>query len=47
MELRSSIVVLLAGQSTIERAYLRHLRQELQEEFVDSNWSVKVDCRVV
>lgn len=36
------VVVLLTGQSTIERAYLRHLRQELEDEFVDSDWNVKV-----
>ena len=38
------IIVLLAGQSTIERAYLRYLRQELQEEFTDADWNVKIRC---
>lgn len=38
------VVVLLTGQSTIERAYLRTLRQELQDELSDSDWNVKVEC---
>ena len=41
------VVVLLTGQSTIERAYLRTLRQELQDEFCDSDWNVKVACSQV
>lgn len=36
------VIVLLAGHSTIERAFLRHLRQELEDEFGDSDWNVKV-----
>uniref|UniRef100_A0A7S4FDF8 NIF3-like protein 1 n=1 Tax=Chrysotila carterae TaxID=13221 RepID=A0A7S4FDF8_CHRCT len=38
------IVVILAGQSTIERGYLGYLSQQLQEEFADSDWNVKVKC---
>ena len=41
------VVVLLAGQSTIERAYLRVLRQELHDEYADSDWNVKVKCSLV
>ena len=41
------VVVLLTGQSTMERAYLRHLREELHEEFSDSDWQVKVKCSEV
>lgn len=41
------VVVLLTGQSTIERAYLRMLRQELHDEFSDSDWNVKVACSQV
>ena len=41
------VVVLLTGQSTIERAYLRTLRQELADEFVDCDWNVKVECSQV
>jgi len=41
------IIVLLTGQSTIERAYLQHLRLELQDEFVDADWNVKVKCSQV
>lgn len=41
------IVVILTGRSTIERAYLGFLRQELQDEFADSDWSVKVKCSQV
>ena len=41
------VVVLLTGQSTMERAYLRHLRDELHEEFADSDWQVKVKCSQV
>ena len=41
------VVVILTGQSTIERAFLRYLRQELQEEFGDAEWNVKVKCSQV
>lgn len=41
------VVVLLAGHSTMERAYLRHLREELQDEWADSDWNVKVRCSQV
>uniref|UniRef100_A0A7S0LI20 NIF3-like protein 1 n=1 Tax=Coccolithus braarudii TaxID=221442 RepID=A0A7S0LI20_9EUKA len=41
------VVVILTGRSTIERAYLGFLRQELQDEFADSDWSVKVKCSQV
>ena len=41
------VVVLLAGQSTIERAFMRHLRQRLQDEMTDSDWNVKVKCSQV
>ena len=40
-------VVILAGQSTIERAYLGHLRQELLVEFSDSDWNVKMKLSAV
>lgn len=40
----AGVIVLLAGQSTIERAYLRTLRHELEEEFADADWQVKVKC---
>ena len=39
------IIVLLAGQSTIEQAFLRHLRQKMEEEFSDSDWNVRVLAR--
>jgi len=38
------VVVLLVGQSSMERAYLRHLEGELHNEFVDADWNVKVKC---
>lgn len=38
------IIVLLAGQSMMERAFLRHLRQDMQEEFTDADWNVKMKC---
>jgi len=41
------VVLILTGQSTIERAFLGHLRQELQDEFTDSDWNVKVKCSQV
>ena len=40
-------IVLLTGQSVIERAYLRMLRHDLQDEFIDSDWNVKVACSQV
>ena len=43
----NGVVVILAGQSTIERAYLRTLRQELQDELADSDWNCKVRCSQV
>ena len=30
-----------------ERAFLRHLREQLQDEFSDSDWNVKVKCSQV
>ena len=41
------VVVILVGQSTIERAYLRHLQRELTDELADSDWNVKVKCSQV
>jgi putative NIF3 family GTP cyclohydrolase 1 type 2 len=41
------IIVLLAGQSMIERAYLRQLRVELQEEYAGSDWNAKIRCSQV
>ena len=41
------VAVLVAGQSTMERAFLRHLREQLQDEFSDSDWNVKVKCSQV
>ena len=38
------VVVLLLGRTTMERAFLAHLRDELQEEWADSDWNVKVKC---
>jgi len=38
------IIVVLAGQSTVERAFLRQLRQDLQAEFTDADWNVKIKC---
>ena len=32
------------GQSTIERAYLLRLRDELQDEFSDADWNIKLRC---
>jgi len=41
------IIVLLTGQSTVERAFLRHMRQEMQEDFTNCDWNVKVKCSEV
>ena len=35
------VMVILTGQSTMERAYMHHLQQELQDEFANSDWNVK------
>jgi len=43
----AGVIVLLAGQSTIERAYLRALREELHDEFANAEWQVKVKCSQV
>jgi len=41
------VVVILTGQTTMERAYLRSLQQELHTEFARSDWNVKVRCSEV
>ena len=41
------VVVILTGQSTMERAYLRSLRQDLHDEFSRSDWNVRVKCSQV
>jgi len=41
------VIVLLTGQSTIERAFMVHLRQELEDEYASSDWNVKVRCASV
>ena len=38
------IIVILTGQSTIERAYMNQLRNEIESEFTGSDWDVKVRC---
>lgn len=39
------IIVLLAGQATIEQAFLRRLMLDMQDEFrCQSDWVVKVKC---
>lgn len=41
------VIVLLTGQSTIERAFMHHLRQELEREYAGSDFNVKVRCSSV
>lgn len=41
------VIVILTGQSTMERAYMQHLRQDLQDEFANSDWNVKFRCSQV
>lgn len=38
------LIVILTGQSTVEHAFMRQLRQDMQDELLNSEWAVKVKC---